>query len=557
MQAGQLDPVKPYEIKFAPPPEGQGYYFDEFAADRAVAFFPRFLRHSIGKLAGQPFELDDWERQIVREVFGWKRADGTRRYRILYIEIPRKNGKTTLAAGIGLYLLFADGEPAAEVYSVATDTAQARISLTEGRRQISKTPFLLERSMQSRDAIVYPATMSAWRVLSATSGNKDGLNAHGVLFDEVHALRHRDLADLMHTSTGARMQPLEVYITTAGTDQKSYCWELHQRTLKVANGELVDPEFCGVIFAADPEDDIQDPETWKKANPSLGRGLSMDYMAAQARHAAEWPSYENAFKRLHLNIWTQQDVRWIPMRLWDLCNFHPVSLEELRGRECWGGLDLSTREDLTALALAAHAIDRPGFDIWVRAWCPQDTIELRARRDHVPYPQWAKDGWLVPTEGNAVDYDRLRRDISGAGRPEGSDEEAIMEIVDLRELGVDPWNASQLSSQLMGDGAPIISVRQGFGTMSPLSKQFESLIRRRELNHGGNPLLRWAAENVAIDMDAAENIKPSKVKSHQRIDPIVATIIAVGRAALADEGGGSIYDDEEAFRKAYPNVKVA
>jgi phage terminase large subunit-like protein len=549
------DLASPHRLTFAPAPAG--YFFDEFAADRAVAFFPRFLRHSIGRFAGQPFELEDWERQIVREAFGWKRPDGSRRYRAIYIEIPRKNGKTTFAAGIGLYLLFADGEPVAEVYSVANDRDQARICLAEGRRLIGRTPFLKERSMEGMDFITAPMS-SRWRVLSSTSGNKDGLNASGVIFDEVHALKSRELADLMHTSTGSRVQPLEVYITTAGSDLKSYCWELHQRALRVVRGELEDPEFLGVIFAADPDDDIHDPATWAKANPSLGRALSIEYMASQARNAADWPAYENAFKRLHLNIWTEQDVRWIPMALWDKCNLAPVELEDLRGRPCWGGLDLSTREDLTALALAARRLDgQPGFDVWVRAWCPKDTIELRARRDHVPYPQWAREGLLVPTEGNAIDYDWMRREISGVGRPEGSAEESIAEIVDLRELGVDPWNASQLSSQLLQDGLPLVTVPQGLKTMSPLSKQFESLIRRGELNHGGNPLLRWAAQNVAIEIDAAENIKPSKVKSHQRIDPIVAAIMAAGRAALADQPVPGIYSDPEAFTEAFPDVKVA
>jgi phage terminase large subunit-like protein len=542
-------------LKFAPAPEG--YFFDEFAADRACAFFPRYLTHIKGRFAGRPFELEDWERDIVREIFGWKRPDGTRRYRIVYIEIPRKNGKTTFAAGIGLLLLFADGETSAEVYSCANDKDQASICFIAGKMMAHRSPPLAERSMRHKHFMLFPRMGSAWRVLSSDTGNKDGLNASGVIFDEVHALRDRELADLMHTSTGARTQPLEVYITTAGTDRKSFCYELHERAQRVATGELVDPEFLGVIFAAGDSDDIGDPLTWAKANPSLGRAVSLEYMAAEAKRAKELPRYENVFKRLHLNIWTEQSVRWIPMAMWDACRIQPVALADLAGRDVFGGLDLSSTTDMTALALVAQSLDGRGFDVFLRCWCPEENIKLRSRRDNVPYEQWAKESWLTPTEGNVVDYDKIRAEITGANLPlldEPRDKPAIIEVVNLRELAIDRWNASQLTTQLTGDGVTVVPFGQGFASMSAPAKELEKLILGGALNHGGNPVLRWAAANVAVETDAAENIKPSKVKSHQRIDPVVALVMALGRAILARKDYGGLYADEATFNEAFPEV---
>ncbi len=510
---------------FRLPPPAEGFVFDEYAAERACAFFPRYLRHTKGRWAGQPFELEPWQRQVVRELFGWKRADGSRRYRICYIEIPRKNGKTTFAAGLALYLLFADGERAAEVYSVANDTDQAMICFQEGCRMRLQAPALLERSLAHKKAMVVPSTQSAWKVLSSEVGTKDGLNASGVIFDELHALRDRTLADLMHTSVGARVQPLEIYITTAGSDRLSYCWEMHEHAERVAAGELVDTEFLPVLFGAGPEDDIGDPATWAKANPSLGRAVSLEYMAKEAERAKQLPRYENVFKRLHLNIWTEQSVRWLPMDKWDACNLRPVTLEDLRGREVWGGLDLSSTTDITALALVAKSLEGEGYDLWCRFWMPAANIAERARRDRVPYEQWKREGLLVATDGNVVDYDRIRTEITGPG--------GLAETAHIREIAIDRWNASQITTQLTGDGLTMVPFGQGFASMSAPSKAFEKLVLGGQLNHGGHPILRWMASNVGVEMDAAENIKPSKVKSSMRIDGIVAAIMALGRATVA------------------------
>lgn len=507
--------------------DGDEFWFDEEAADRACRFFSSCLTHAKGELQGQPLELAEWEAQrIVRPLFGWKRADGTRRYRKVYVEVPRKNNKSTLCAGIALYLLHADREPGAEVYSAAGDRDQAAVVFDVARQMVNQSPALKLRTEVYRRSMVHLESASSYRVLSADAFTKHGLNAHGIVVDEVHVQRNRELIDVLSTSTGSRRQPVEVYITTAGYDKRTICWELHDYAERVARGIIHDPYFLPVIYAADPKDDWTDERVWAKANPGLGKSIKLEYLRAECKKALEIKAYENTFKRLHLNIWTAQENRWLQVEsAWDPCGTQPVpSLEALKGRRAWLGVDLSSTVDLTALVALVEAPTSPvSYDVVPFFFVPEARIELRAKRDRVPYDQWRDQGLIVATEGDVVDYEAVRLKARELG-----------EILDVQEVAIDRWNSTGLQAQLAGDGLQVAQFGQGFASMSAPTKELERMLLSKLLRHGGNPVLRWMADNVAVNQDPAGNIKPAKDKSTERIDGIVALVMAIGRA-LANE----------------------
>lgn len=515
-------------------PEGakifREFFFDEDYAAHAEAFFEQYLRHSKGEWAGQLFVLSPWQREIVRELFGWRRIDdGTRRYRTAYIEIPRKNGKSTFAAGLALYLALCDDEPGAEVYSAAGDKDQASIVFKEASEMVRQCPELSEICDVQTKAIVVPNTTSVYRVLSAEAFTKHGLNAHGIIFDELHAQPNRELWDVLTTSVGARRQPLTIAITTAGYDKNSICYELHDYAQKVRDGVVEDPTFLAVIFAADPSDDWTSPATWRKANPNLGVSVSEEYLAAECKKAKELPGYENTFKRLHLNIWTEQETRWIQIRTWDENDLPRRTENELRGKKCFVGLDLSTTTDVAA-AVRIFPREDGSFDVYPKFYLPAENAEKRSRRDRVPYPVWIRDGRIRATPGNVIDYDFIKSEILGWSK-----------VYDLREVAYDPWSATQIALQLEADGATVVPFRQGFASMSEPSKTFEKLVLAKKIRHGGDPVLRWMVSNVAIELDPAGNVKPSKKRSTEKIDGVVALIMGIGRATLPDKNGPSVY----------------
>ena len=330
------------------------FYFDERAATIAVNFFEKLLRHSKGEWAGQPFVLQPWQRdQIIRPLFGWKRPDGTRKYRVAYIEVPRKNGKSSLAAGIANLLLFADDEPSAEVYSAAADRDQAAIVFDEAKAMTEGAPVLARRVDIYKRSIVDAKTRSVYRVLSADAFTKHGLNVHGVIFDELHAQPNRDLWDVLKTGTGARRQPMFMQITTAGYDRNSICWEQHEYATKVLDGVIEDPEFFAYIAAADVDDDWLDEAIWRKANPSLGVTVKLDYLQAEARRAEQTPAYQNTFRRLHLNQWTQQETRWLSLEAWNLCS-RPLDVEHLK-LAVWYSMAI---EGVATLNIGAHNVEQ-------------------------------------------------------------------------------------------------------------------------------------------------------------------------------------------------------
>ena len=534
---------------------GNGYYFDERAATVAERFFSRVLIHVKGEWAGHPFELEPWQREeVIRPLFGWKRADGARRYRIAYIEIPRKNGKSTLAAGIALFLLFADGEPGAEVYSAAADREQAGIVFNLGKSMVESSPVLARRAEPYKRSIVCPETGSSYKVLSADAYTKHGLNASGVVVDELHAQPNRDLVDVLITSTGARRQPLIVFLTTAGYNTETVCGEWHEYAIGVRDGTIEDPTFLPVIYAAERagEGDVDvdvdgegaegesedldwlDEDEWRRANPNLGVSVKLDYLRNEARRALNIPAYENTFKRLHLNVWTEQHTRWMPMHLWAKCErtFDPALLE---GARCYAGLDLASTSDIAALALCfpTEAGESEDYAFLWRLWVPEDAITERARRDRVPYDAWVRDGLMTATEGNVIDYEYILRDI-----------EAVGELYDIREVAFDRWGAFQVSNRLQGLGFEVVGFGQGFASMARPTSELMRLTKAEKLRHNGHRVLKWMASNMVVSTDAAGNVKPNKAKSRERIDGMVAAIMALDRAMRhRDHESKSVYED--------------
>jgi phage terminase large subunit-like protein len=518
------------------PKRGQpgGYYFDEKAAQLAVLFFENFLVHVEAEWAGQPFILEDWQRDdIVRPLFGWKRPDGMRKYRRAYIEIPRKNGKSTLAAGIALFLLFMDDEPRGHVFGAACDKKQAAIVFDLAKAMVEASPNLSRRAKTFKASIVVPSSASAYKVLSADVKTKHGLNAHGVVFDELHAQPNRDLWDVLTTATGSRRQPLVVAITTAGFDRESICWEQHEHARQVLAGIIPDDEFFAYIRAADEKDDWTDPTVWRKANPNLGVSLKEDYVVAECQRAQIAPAYTNSFLRLQLDRWTSQETRWLPMELWDVCG-QPFKIEDLAGRECYGGLDLATTVDIAAFLLDFPSLEEGGPHIWLpHFWIPKANMIERARRDRVPYDLWVRQGLITATEGNAINYAFIEAGIQELGK-----------IYDIREIAFDRFNATGTAQRLTEAGFTMVEFGQGFISMSPPITELLRLTLDAKLIHDGNPVLRWMADNLAVSMDPAGNVKPDKKKSREKIDGIVAGLMALDRAVRHGQGEpGSVYEE--------------
>lgn len=508
------------------------FRFDKRKAQGAVNFFERLLRHVKGEWAGEAFKLQTWQRdEVIRPLFGWMREDGTRRYRTAYIEIPRKNGKSSLAAGIALYLLFADDEYGAEVYSAAADKDQAGIVFELARAMAEESVELRRRAQFFKRAIYQPTSRSVYRVLSADAYTKHGLNAHGVVVDELHAQPNRDLVDVLMTSTGARRQPLVVMITTAGYDRESICWEYHEYARKVQEGVIDDPSFFSYMAFAGEDDDWLDPAVWRKANPGLGVSVKMDYLVQEAKRAEQTPAYQNTFRRLHLNQWTQQESRWLDLRAWDACG-EAFDVGLLEGAMCYGGLDLASTSDLASLVLVFPA--EPGEEerfVWLPFfWIPEDNLIERARKDRVPYDAWARDGLITATPGNMIDYGYIVRDI-----------ERLSDKYNMREIAFDRWGAFQVSQQLEAAGITMVGFGQGFASMSSPTKELLRVVLDGKLRHGGNAVLRWMADNLVVSQDPAGNVKPNKQKSREKIDGIVAGIMGLDRA-VRHGTGGSVYE---------------
>jgi phage terminase large subunit-like protein len=471
------------------------------------------LTHTKGAFGGQTFKLRRWQIRILKRLFK-KRPDGLRQYRTCLLMLPRKNGKTELAAAIALYGLLADGEMGAEVYSAASDRDQAGLVFGVAAQMVRNDPKLDETCyiVESQKKIVHRKSGSVYRAISADAYSKHGFNASMVIYDELHAAPDRRLYDVLATSMGARRQPLLLVISTAGYDRHSILWELYSHAKKVQEQPTMDPSFLPILYEAPAEADWTKRRVWQKANPALGDFRSLEEMQILASRAMQIPAQENNFRRLYLNQWTEQAARWIQMPAWDACL---APRQALQGRRCYVGMDLSTTTDLTALV--AVFPDELGFDVLARFFVPEERIRERSRRDHVPYDEWARQGVLTSTPGAVVDYDVLRQ-VLRQWAAEFS----------LQMVAFDPWNATDLVSRLQQqDGLPCVSMRQGFASLSAPTKSLEQAILSRRLRHDGHPVLRWNVSNVAVETDSAGNLRPHKTLSTERIDGVVALIMAV------------------------------
>lgn len=503
---------------------GVVYTFDARAAERACEFFASFLTHTKGEWDGQPFALAWWQRLVVRRLFGWMRLDGTRRYRTLFLFVPRKNGKSTFAAGIALYALLADKEPGAEVYSAAADREQAALVFDQAKAMVENDQVLQSQCQCYRRSISQPESRSKYMVVSADAKKKHGYNAHALIIDELHAHETRELFDVLTTSMGARRQPLTVIMTTAGFDRLSICYEQYDYARRVNEGTVQDGSYLAVLFEAGPNDDWNDEETWRRANPNIGISPTWEYLRGEYQKAKEIPGFENTFKRLYLNIWTEQASRWLPMDTWRMCKGparDPAWLRSMAGRELFAGVDLSSTTDLTALVGVFPERATGYFDVVCRFWIPLKQVALKERVDRVPYSLWIQQGFIETTEGSSVDQLAIEKAVAEWG-----------EMYDLKETAVDRWEASRLIANLEGEGVKAFAHGQGYASMSPSSKDLERVLVDQKIRHGGHPVLEWMAGNVAIQTDPSGNIKPAKDKSTGRIDGIVALVMALGRAML-------------------------
>ncbi|MBO4393133.1 MAG: terminase large subunit [Spirochaetales bacterium] len=513
----------------------QSSHYDKAKADRAVQFIG-CLKHTKGIWAGKPFVLLPWQERIVRDVFGVVKEDGYRQFSTAYVEIPKKNGKSELAAAIALLLCCGDHEERAEVYGCAADRQQASIVFEVAADMVRMCPGLQQRVkiLASTKRIVYLPTNSFYQVLSAEAYSKHGFNIHGVVFDELHTQPDRRLYDVMTKGSGdARTQPLFFLITTAGTDTHSICYEIHQKAKDILEGRKFDRTFYPVIYGADESDDWTDPETWEKANPSLGETIGMDKVEAACESAKQNPAEENTFRQLRLNQWVKQAVRWMPMDKWKACAF-AVNEKELEGRVCYGGLDLSSTTDITAFVLVFPPVgDDDKYQILPYFWIPEENLDLRVRRDHVPYDIWYRQGYLETTEGNVVHYGYIEKFIERLG-----------ERFNIKEIAFDRWGAVQMVQNLEGLGFTVVPFGQGFASMSPPTKELMKLTLEQKIAHGGHPVLSWMMDNVTVRTDPAGNIKADKEKSTEKIDGAVATIMALDRAIRCGSGSSeSVYDN--------------
>ena len=509
-------------------------YYDDELAQFAVMFIES-LCHTKGTWAGKPFKLLDWQRQIIQDLFGIVKPNGYRQFNTAYIEIPKKNGKSELAAAVALLLCCGDGEQRAEIYGCAADRGQATIVFDVAADMVRMCPALNRRCkiLASQKRIIYTPTNSFYQVLSAEAYSKHGFNIHGVVFDELHTQPNRKLFDVMTKGSGdARMQPLYFLITTAGTDTNSICYETHQKAKDILEVRKIDPTFYPVIYGAGEDEDWTDPKVWMKSNPSLGETIGMDKVEAACESAKQNPGEENSFRQLRLNQWVKQAVRWMPMDKWDACAF-PVNEEMLEGRVCYGGLDLSSTTDLTSFCLVFPPEDEEEpYYVLPYFWVPEDTLELRVKRDHVPYDLWNRQGYLETTEGNVVHYGYIEKFIERLG-----------ERFNIRDIAFDRWGATQMSQDLENMGFTVVPMGQGFASMSPPTKELMKLTLERKIAHGGHPVLRWNMDNIFIRTDPAGNIKADKAKSTEKIDGAIAMIMALDRAIrCGNDTSESVYD---------------
>ena len=506
--------------------------YDAAKADHVVDFCSEMLVHVKGPLTGKPLRLEPWQADITRTMFGWRRPDGARRFTRAYIELPRKNGKTTWLAALLLYCLYCEeqSKQGAELYSAAATGEQAGLIYSIVASMIARNPDLKARAKVLRSTrrmnLVENGVIqdTFYRAIPANEGPSHGFNPTFLANDELHAWRGRGFYDALQTGCGARAEPLSIDITTAGYDRESICWMQHEYALRVSRGEVDDDAFLPVVYYAADEDDWTDPAVWHKANPNLGVSVQLSYLERECARAQESKTYENTFRRLHLNQWTSQEVRFLQMHSWRNCA-SDYTEADLAGLECYGGLDLSQTTDLTAFVLVFL---RDGhYIIWPRFWISANDAARIERTDRVPYRIWAQSGIVTITPGEGIDYDYVHAQIL-----------EDMDRFDLRQVGYDPWSAAQTEQYLTKQGVTCVKMRQGVQTLSAPLKELERSILANEFEHPNNPCLNGQADNLEVAADANGNIRPVKPKHHshgKKIDGMVALTMGIGLAMLRPE----------------------
>ena len=525
--------LQPGEPRFrSPKPTQAGTYFDEAIAAAAVDFFAAHCCLTADEHAGKPFNLEPWQQEIIREAFGWRRADGSRLYRRVIIWVPRKNGKTELMAGVSHLCILGDEVQGSETYVIAANEGQARKVFEAASQMVAYSETLAEHYEVFASSIYCGALNAKFEPLSGKPHGKHGLKCTYLIGDEVHEWKSDRLYTYVRQSMASRAEPMQWLISTASVED-GYGVELWQESLQICQGDFEEPETLVFIWCADPdpavEIDIEDPNIWAEANPNFGISVRIDYLAREARESKRSPSKSNDFKCYHLNLWVGAAERWLPAEAWSACGHGngdrwKAFEEQLRGRKCFGGLDLASTRDWCALLWLFPPENEGDKWVWLpRLWWPELQMRAAALKSRVPFEKWAADGAYFVTPGNAADHPAIKAQVV-----------ADCERFQVQGLAIDAFNAHSVMTDLVDDGVPVTPVRFGLMSMSAPSKELERLVLTEQLDHGGHPVLRWMAANTAIRKDKNENIMPGKKESSGKIDGIAAGVMAHALAGQAD-----------------------
>ena len=497
-----------------------------------VVDFCGLLNHSKGEWAGTPLRLEPWQEFIVLQLFGWMRADGTRRFRQAYFEVARKNGKSTLAAALGLYMLVADGEGGPEIYCGAKKKEQAKIIWSEAYRMVVSSPELSGEVTAHSSSIFVRGTAARFNPLSDDDKQTSGHNTHCGILDELHEHPTDEMWNLVRTSMGSRRQPVLLMTTTAGDDENSICGQQRHYAERILRGTIEADHFLAAVYAIDDESEWREEANWRKANPNLGVSVSVDDMRELAAEAAEKPRTLNAFLRYRLNIWLSSAVRWFRPEVWDAAS-QAVDEESLAGRPCYGGLDLASRDDVAAWMLIFPPDDPEGvYEVLCRFFVPQSTIFERSTKSNVPYDVWVRQGHLIATPGEVIDHEFIFAKM---------DEDARK--FDVVDVAFDRWGAARVYTIMEDRGLTMVQMGQGYVSMSGPSKELERIVRQRRLHYGEQPVMRWMGHNVVVTEDPAGNIKPDKGKAREKIDGVVALVMALDRSMRHGRPKRSVYEE--------------
>ena len=528
-----------------------GLWFDVRRAVQAIGFFHEYLVHIKGEWANTPIWLEDWQQAWLGNLLGWKRADGTRRFRRYLLYIPRKNAKTTLSAGLQLELMVNDGEEGAELFCAAAEKPQAALLHDLSKEMIARSPALAARLQIFQYHITHPASASYFRVLSADANTKHGFNPHSAIIDEVHAQRNDELYEVLKTGMASRAQPLMGGITTADFERPSLCNRMHDHACAVRDGRIDDAEFLPAVWEASLADDITDPKTWAKANPNLGISVKTDYLESEAARAEQQPAYRNTFMRLHLNIRTQQAEKWIDLNAWArggpatdaaqaAMRAEPVGAGRSADAKVRLGIDLASTDDFAAMLALWPLPDGQGGElIRMRTWFWMPMAMARTREaEGVPVMAWANAGWLTLTEGDRIDYEQIERTIATVGERCGCLTPAF-----------DPFNAEYMTQRLAKRGFEPVHYQQAPAKLNGPTRHLEKIVAESRIRHEGCPVLNWMMGNTTLHRDTMDNCRPSKKLSAEKIDGVICAVMALGMH-ITDQGGGdgpSVYEERGLF----------